>query len=189
MSADNARKAFEDMDRDMAVIVRPATPGDLAAVSAIYNHYVQRSTCTYQTKPESLDDRRAWFDAHDAAHPVIVAERQGIIVGWASLSRYNPRDGYDRTVDNAVYVHHDAHGQGIGRALLADLIERAKALGHHTIIAMISADQAPSLALHDKLGFKKVAHLSEVGFKFGRWLDVVFMQRMLCAEGLQSPHQ
>lgn len=161
------------------VILRPATLDDLAAVSAIYNHYVQRSTCTYQTEPESLADRRAWFDAHDAEHPVIVAERAGIVVGWASLSRYNPREGYRRTVDNSVYVHHDAHGQGIGLALLTDLIERAKALGHHAIIAMISADQAPSVALHERLGFKKVAHLLEVGFKFGRWLDVVFMQRLL----------
>lgn len=161
------------------VILRPATSGDLAAVNAIYNHYVQSSTCTCQTEPESLVDRRAWFDAHDAAHPVTVAEREGVILGWASLSRYHEREGYRRTVENSIYVHLDAHGQGIGRALLADLIARAQALGHHTIIAMISADQAASVALHSKFGFTKVAHLAEVGFKFGRFLDVVFMQRML----------
>jgi phosphinothricin acetyltransferase len=161
------------------VIVRAATPGDLAAVNAIYNHYVRSSTCTCQTEPELLDKRRAWFDAHDAAHPITVAERDEVVIGWAALSRYHEREGYRHTVENSVYVRHDAHGQGVGRALLADLIERAERIGHRTILASISADQAASVALHDKLGFQKVAHLREVGFKFGRWLDVVFMQRML----------
>ena len=161
------------------LILRAAATGDLAVINDIYNHYVRCSTCTCQTEPEPLSGRRAWFDAHDAAHPVTVAERDGVVLGWAALSRYHVREGYRRTVENSVYVHHDAHRQGIGRALLADLIERARVIGHHTIVASISAEHAKSVVLHDKLGFEKVAHLREVGFKFGRFLDVVFMQRML----------
>jgi L-amino acid N-acyltransferase len=159
--------------------LRAATRGDLSVINDIYNHYVRSSTCTCQIEPEPLSGRRAWFDAHDAAHPITVAERDGVVLGWAALSRYHSREGYRHTVENSVYVRHDAHGQGIGRALLADLIERARVIGHRSIIAAISADQARSVALHDRFGFEKVAHLREVGFKFDRWLDVVFMQRML----------
>lgn len=161
------------------LILRAARPEDLAEVNAIYNHYVETSTCTFQIEPEPLSGRRAWFDAHGAEHPITVAERDKAVIGWASLSRYHAREGYRYTVEDSVYVRHDAHGQGIGRALLADLVERAERLGYHTILAAISADQAASVALHQRLGFQKVAHFSEVGFKFGRWIDVVFLQRML----------
>lgn len=159
--------------------IRLATAHDLNAVNAIYNHYVLNSTTTYQTEPETLEDRRAWFEARGPAHPVTVAEAGGEILGWGSLSPFHPRAAYHRTVENSVYVRHDALRQGIGKALLADLIERATELGHHTIIAGIDTEQSGSIAIHAKFGFVEVAHLHEVGFKFGRWLDVVYMQRML----------
>jgi L-amino acid N-acyltransferase YncA len=159
--------------------IRPATEGDLEAINTIYNHFVLHSTCTYQTEPEPLSGRRTWFEAHGRHHPITVAERDGQIVGWGSLSRFHPRSAYSRTVEDSLYVRHDMHGQGIGRALLIDLIARAKALGHHTIIGLISADQAHSIRLHETMGFTRAAYLREVGFKFDRWLDVAFLQLML----------
>ena len=159
--------------------VRLATPADLPAVNAIYNHFVLCSTCTYQTEPATPAERAAWFAAHGPRHPVTVAEADGEVVAWASLSAFHPRAAYGRTVENSVYVRHDHHRRGLGSLMLADSIDRARDLGHHTIIALIDAEQAGSVALHQRHGFTQVARLREVGFKFGRWLDVVYLQRML----------
>ncbi len=159
--------------------IRLATPADLGDISDIYNHYVVYSTATYQIEPETLEDRRIWFANHAAAHPVTVAQLDGRTVGWGSLTRFHARAAYDATVENSVYVHPEFQRQGVGRALLADLIARASAIGHHTIIAGISADQVPSMRLHEVFGFVEVARLREVGFKYGRWLDVIYMQLML----------
>ncbi len=159
--------------------IRLARESDLAAINAIYNHYVIHSTCTYQITPEPDDARRAWFFAHGPEHPITVAERDGEVVGWASLNRYHPREAYARTVENSIYVRHDQQRRGVGRALLADQIERARQLGHHAILAGISAEQTPSIALHAAFDFQKAAHFRELGWKQGQWLDVVFMQLIL----------
>ena len=159
--------------------IRPAASKDLAAINDIYNHYVLNSTCTYQLEPETMADRIAWFEHHGPKHPVIVGELEGKVVGWGSLSRYNARAAYARTVENSVYVHHQWHKRGIGGMLLAELIRLARQQGHHTIIAGIDADQTASVALHSSLGFKKVGHMTELGHKFERWLDVMYMQLML----------
>jgi L-amino acid N-acyltransferase YncA len=159
--------------------IRIAGPADLGAINDIYNHYVANATCTWQYAPMPDDERRAWLDEHDAEHPVTVAELDGEVVGYGSLSVYNKREGYRFTVENSLYVHPQRQRLGIGRALLADLIERARALGHRTIIAGVSADQDASVALHRAAGFVQVARLAEVGFKFGRWLDVLYLQKML----------
>jgi phosphinothricin acetyltransferase len=159
--------------------IRPATAGDLDAVNAIYNHYVACSTCTFQTVAATREERSAWFLSHDEAHPVTAAITGGEVVGWGALSVYNPRQAYGRTVENSVYVRHDQHRRGVGRALLADLLERARALGHHTVIAGVSADQEASLALHRAFGFVERGRLSQLGYKFDRWIDVVYLQRMV----------
>jgi len=159
--------------------IRLAAQSDLASINEIYNHYVLHSTCTYQEEPSTATEREGWFAAHWPLHPVTVAVEDGRVVGWASLSPFHARSAYRRTVENSVYVHPDFQRRGIGSLLLADSIERAKVLGHHTIVAGIDAEQAPSVALHRKLGFEQVGHLREVGFKFGRWLDVVYLQKML----------
>jgi phosphinothricin acetyltransferase len=159
--------------------IRLAIPDDLVAINDIYNHFVLTSTCTYQTEPETMDARRAWLDAHGHAHPATVALDGDQVVGWGSLSAFHKRAAYSRTVENSVYVHPQHHRKGIGGALLADLIARAAALGHHTIIAGIDAEQTPSIALHEAQGFERVALLKEVGFKFDRWLHVIYMQRIL----------
>lgn len=161
------------------VHVRLATADDLAAINEIYNYYVATSTCTYQKDPSTQEERAAWFAAHDPSHPITVAEKSGHIVGWGSLSDYRTRWGYRFTVENSVYVRHDAHRLGLGRLLLLDLIQRARALGHHTIIAGISAEQTGSIVLHERAGFTVAGRVREVGHKFEVWLDVVFMQLVL----------
>ena len=160
-------------------IIRLATVDDLDTINGIYNHYVLHSTTTYQTEAETIEDRHSWFAERGPVHPVTVAEFDGEIRGWGSLSPFHPRSAYHRTVENSVYVRNDARRRGIGRALLVDLIERATQLGHHTIIAGIDTEQTGSIALHARLGFVEVARLREVGFKFDRWLDVVYLQKML----------
>lgn len=160
--------------------IRLATLSDLPAINSIYNHYVLNSTCTYQEEPSTSEERENWFAAHGPSLPVTVAfDEQNQILGWASLSRFHPRSAYRNTVENSVYVRPELHGRGIGSLLLADSIARARSAGHRTILALIDADQKPSIALHLKLGFTQSAHLKEVGFKFGRWLDVIYLQLML----------
>ena len=161
------------------IAIRPATADDLAAINSIYNHYVLHSTCTYQEVPETMEDRVAWLARHGPQHPVTIATLDGAVVGWGSLSPFHSRCAYRRTVENSVYVAHTHHRRGIGKLLLADLIERARAIGYHTIIAGIDGDQPGSIALHAAMGFEPVAFLKEVGYKFDRWLNVRYMQLML----------
>ena len=141
-----------------ALSIRLATPTDLPAINDIYNHYVFSSTATYQTEPETIEARIAWFARHGPAHPVTVAELDNRVIGWGSLSPFHPRAAYARTVENSVYVHHQYQRQGIGRALLADLIDRARALQHHVIIALIDGEQAASIKLHTAYGFTAAGH-------------------------------
>ncbi len=159
--------------------LRHATAADLPAISAIYNHYVLTSTCTYATEPETLAEREAWFAGRTAAHPVIVADAGGEVVAWASLSTWNKRCGYAKTVEWSVYVRHDWHRRGLASEMLTELIRLAKEAGHHVIIGGVSADQSASLELHRRHGFEPVGHFREVGFKFGKWLDVIYLQLTL----------
>jgi phosphinothricin acetyltransferase len=159
--------------------VRLASEADLVSINDIYNHFVTHSTCTYQEEPESLDARRAWFAQHDETHPAIVAEVDGQVLGWGSLSAYHARAAYRRTVEDSVYVHHAHHGRGIGSLLLSELISRARRLQHRVIIAGIDAEQTASVALHAKFHFEQVGRLKQVGYKFGRWLDVIYMELLL----------
>jgi L-amino acid N-acyltransferase len=163
----------------MKTSIRLATESDLCAINDIYNHYVLHSTCTYQDEPEPLESRRQWFAHHGEKHPVIVAEIDGQVIGWGSLSEFHERSAYRRTVENSIYIHHQHQRQGIGSLLLQELIVRARDLGHHAIIAGIDGEQNGSVALHLKFGFEKVGHLKQVGFKFNRWLDVIYMELRL----------
>jgi phosphinothricin acetyltransferase len=162
--------------------IRAAAPADLSAINAIYNHYVPRSTCTWAHVPRTDDDAVQWLAAHEppAPYPATVAvDGAGAVIGWASLSPFRPREGYRHTVEDTVYVRDDHHGRGVGGALLDDLVARARALGHHAIVAAISADQAPSIRLHQRAGFTQVALLPQVGHKFDRWLDLAMLQLLL----------
>lgn len=155
---------------------------DLGAINDIYNHYVHHSTCTYQEEPESLENRTEWFRHHHGEkHPVIVAVMDEQVVGWGSLSAYRARSAYRRTVENSIYIHHQHHRRGLGSLVLQELICCARRLDHHAIIAGIDAGHAASVALHTRAGFEKVGHLKQVGFKFDRWLDVIYMELILHA--------
>jgi len=161
------------------VVLRPAVHGDLAEINAIYNHYVLDSTATYQNEPDSLEERERWFAGHGPHHPVLVAQGDGELLGWGALSRFHPRSAYLHTVEDSLYVHHLRRRRGIGHLLLAELIVRARQAGHRSIIAAVSADQLASLRLHERCGFREAGRLREVGYKFTRWLDVVYLQLAL----------
>lgn len=164
----------------MAASLRLATENDLVAINDIYNYYVPRSTCTYQLEPETIESRTTWFRDHSPdRYPVIVAEDAGEVIGWGSLSRFRPRAAYAPTAEPSVYIRNDWHRKGLGRMILVDLINRARLAGFHSLIGGTSADQTASLGLQKALGFQKVAHLVEVGYKFGQRLDVVYTQLML----------
>jgi L-amino acid N-acyltransferase len=163
----------------MECIVRLARSDDLERINEIYNYFVVHSTCTYQETPETMEARRLWFADHDAEHPVTVAEVEGRVQGWGALSPFQKRSAYRFSTENSVYVDRDWHRRGLGGVILADLIRRGRAAGHRTIIAGIDATQDASVAIHVRFGFERVAHLKQVGFKFGRWLDVIYMQLML----------
>lgn len=159
--------------------IRPATEADLPAIRAIYNHYVLTSTCTFQTAPDSEADRRAWFRNRSGLHPVTVAEADGIVIGWASLSEWKERAAYARSVEASVYVAADHRRRGVGRALLFDLLDRARRLDHHVVIGGACSEHAGSIAVQEGAGFVRVGCFCEVGYKFGRWLDVVYLQRII----------
>jgi L-amino acid N-acyltransferase len=165
----------------MDATLRPATPADLQAINDIYNHYVGYCTCTYQETPETLADRERWFHRHDDRHPVVVAEAAGEVLGWGALSSFRERSAFRYTVEDSVYIKHSAQGRGLGSLLLRDLIDRATALRHQTIVAAIDSGQVGSLKLHERHGFVETGRLHRAGLKFGRWLDVVFLQYMLPA--------
>jgi phosphinothricin acetyltransferase len=168
------------------VVIRLATVADLGAVREIYNYYVERSTCTFQLEPDTEAERLAWFRDRSPRHPVTVAESAGEVVGWASLSAWKSRAAYARSVEASVYIRHDKQRRGVGRALLLDLIDRARAAGHHTIIGGACTEQTASLALQKSLGFEPVGTFREVGHKFGRWLDVAYMQLFLDPQRQES---
>jgi L-amino acid N-acyltransferase YncA len=161
------------------ITIRPATVEDCPAINDIYNHYVLTDTCTYQTEPDTLAERQAWFARHGSVHPVLVVEQDGVIVAWGALSAFHPRAGYRFSVEDSIYVRSDRLRRGFGRVLLGELIRLAREQGHRTVIALISADKAGSIALHEQFGFTRSADLREVGYKFDTWLDVAFLQLML----------
>ena len=161
------------------VMVRKARRDDCRAINDILNHYVANSTATFLTEPQTLDERLAWLDGRDRAHPVVVAEAGTQVVGWASLSTFRARAAYSRTAEVGVYVHHDFHRRGIGRALIDDVVARGHDVGLHAIVGGCCSESVASIGLLESCGFRRVAHFREVGFKFERWLDVIFLERLL----------
>lgn len=167
----------------MEFTLRPAITPDIPAIWEIYNDAVLTTTATYDLEPEPFATREAWFEEHrEAGFPVLVAETaepEPRIVGWGSLGSFRQKTGYRYTVENSIYIAPEARGQGIGKAMLAALVEDARRIGMHAIVAGIDSEAAVSLRLHEQAGFTKVGHMPEVGFKFGRWLDVVFLELRL----------
>lgn len=159
--------------------VRLATLDDAEPIRAIYNVEVLTSTVTFDLVPRSLEDQRAWLTARSGAHAVLVAEVDGTVVGFGSLSPWRDRPAYSTTVEDSVYIHREHRGRGVGKALLTRLVETAVAHGFHACMARIVGGHAASIALHEACGFEVVGTEREVGRKLNRWLDVVLMERML----------
>ncbi|MET4388657.1 L-amino acid N-acyltransferase YncA [Bradyrhizobium sp. F1.4.3] len=166
----------------MSLIVRDATLEDAVDILAIYNFAALNTTAVWTDGPVDLDTRRNWiFARRQAGYPVLVAMKGKDVVGFASFGDFRPWPGYRHTVENSVYVDERHHRAGIGRSLVAALIERATALDKHAMIAGIEAANTASIALHASLGFAEVGRMPEVGCKFGRWLDLVLMQKRLAS--------
>jgi phosphinothricin acetyltransferase len=160
--------------------VRDARESDLPQILEIANDAVRHTTAVWNETPTTLEARAAWLqERRRQGYAVIVVEEDGLIAGFASLGPFRPFEGYARTTELSIYVHKDRRGQGHGGALLEALIERAKAAGMHVIVAGIAGDNTVSIRLHERHGFTEVGRMPEVGRKFGRWLDLVLMQRML----------
>jgi len=161
------------------MLVRLAHVTDAEAIRAIYNVEVLESTVTFDLVPRSHDDQREWLAAHSGAHPAVVAVDGEEVVVFGSLSPYKDRPAYSTTVEDSVYVHRDWRRKGVGRLLLGELLGLATTHGFHAVIARIVGDHDASIALHERCGFTLVGVEKEVGRKFGRWLDVVELQRLL----------
>jgi phosphinothricin acetyltransferase len=164
----------------MTCTIRPAREADLPGILAIYNDAVLNQTSIWNDTQDDLAERHAWCEARTARnYPVLVAESGGDILAYASFGDFRPHQGYRYTVEHSLYVAPHAQRRGIGTLLLGRLIEEARTLGKHAMVGAIASDNLASLALHERFGFVETARMPEVGFKFGRWLDLVFMQKLL----------
>jgi L-amino acid N-acyltransferase len=160
--------------------LRLAERRDAAALREIYNLEVTTTTVTFDMVPRTLDEQVAWIDGHSGGHPAIVAvDLDEKVIGFGSVSPYKDRPAYSPTVEDSIYVHREHRGHGVGRALLDELIRLARDHGFHSMIARIVGGHEASIALHSACGFEPLGVEREVGRKFGKWLDVVEMQRML----------
>jgi L-amino acid N-acyltransferase len=162
------------------MIVRDAVLVDLPAILMIHNDAIATTTAIWDDEQVDLDDRRHWLETRQSSGlPVLVAELDGEVAGYASYGPWRPKSGYRFTMENSIYTHPDHRGRGVANALMPVLLERARAGDVHAIIAGIESTNAVSIALHEKYGFRRVAHLPQVGFKFGRWLDLDYLQLTL----------
>jgi phosphinothricin acetyltransferase len=158
-------------------VIQDATCDDLGQILAIYNEVIRNSTAVYSEDEFTPDRGAMWFRAKmEHGFPMIVARDASGITGFATFGEFRAWPCYQHTVEHSVHVRVDRRGQGTGRALVAELLVRAAAMGKHVMIAGIDADNAVSIGMHRNLGFAVVGHFHEVGFKFGRWLDLVFME-------------
>jgi L-amino acid N-acyltransferase YncA len=169
--------------------LRPATAADIPAITAIYAHAVKYGTATFEIDPPSEQEMADRFRAlADGGFPSLVAERDGKVRGYAYAGPYRARIAYRYTLENSIYVAPDCHRQGIGRALMDELLSQASARGFRQMIAVIGdSEQVASIALHRAVGFQPVGTLTAVGFKFGRWLDTVLMQYPLAPGATTRP--
>jgi len=158
--------------------IRDATEADLPGLVAIYNEVIATSTASYAYEAVTLADRREWWRARVAlGYPLLVAAEPSGVLGFATFGDFRAWPGYRFTVEHSVHVRADCRGRGVGTQLLQALLPRAAACNKHIMIAGVDAANAASIRFHERLGFTQVGHLHEVGYKFDRWLDLVFLQR------------
>lgn len=165
----------------MNVLIRPARPGDLPALTDLYNHYVRSSPATFDLEPFSVEERQAWFDGFAAGtpHQLFVADEAGRICGFTYSGRFRPKAAYRTTVETTVYLVPEATGQGLGRRLYTALFEALRGQPLHRAYAGVTQPNPASVALHKAFGFEQIATFSEVGHKFGRYWDVDWFEKVL----------
>lgn len=160
--------------------IRDATQSDLQGITDIYNHAVEHTTAIWNERLVDLENRQNWFnDRMASGYPILVATNGDDVLGYASFGDWRAFEGYRHTVEHSVYVRPDQQGNGIGKALMIALIARAQEIGKHVMVAGIEAGNTGSIQLHEKLGFQQTGFMPEVGTKFGRWLDLAFLQLTL----------
>ena len=160
------------------LVVRPAAIADLKVITAIYNEAILTTVATFDTEPKSEVEREVWFAAHDTRHPILVAQIDGVVIGWASLSKWSERPAYAGTAEISLYVLAAYRGQGIGKQLIEAVVAEGEKVGLHTIVARIVAGNQASIRLHEAAGFQHIGVMREVGRKFGQLLDVYLMQKI-----------
>lgn len=161
-------------------LLRPFQWSDVPAITAIYRHYVENTAITFDTEApgeEAIAEKYAGLKK--LGHPLIIAEREGKLAGYAYASFYRPRAAYRFTCEDSIYLDPAETGRGLGRIMLTELLAQSKAFGFRQMLAVITADTANSIAIHEKFGFKRVGYYNEVGFKFDRWHDIVHLQKAL----------
>ena len=158
--------------------IRPAKLEDLNGITQIYNEAVQKTVATFDTEPKTIGEQKVWFENHGPKHPILVAESDGVISGWASLSKWSDRLAYADTGEISLYVTEEFRSRGIGRKLLEAVVAEGERAGLHTIIARIAGGNRVSIHLHESLGFEHIGIMREVGRKFGKLLDVYLMQKV-----------
>ncbi len=162
------------------MILRSAKLEDAADIAAIFNDAIMTSMAVWKEQPVSSDDRASWMQARlDAGHPVIIAEENGQVLGYASYAQLSGNEGYRFCVEDSIYVHPDAKGKGVGRIMLTELIQLARDQGKHSMVSEMDAGNEGSKALHRKLGFTEVGRIPHAGFKLGEWRDLLILQLML----------
>ncbi|HHC8900182.1 TPA: N-acetyltransferase family protein [Staphylococcus aureus] len=158
-------------------MIRCAKKEDLNAILAIYNDAIINTTAVYTYKPQTIDERIAWFETKQRNHePIFVFEENGSVLGFATFGSFRPWPAYQYTIEHSIYVDASARGKGIASQLLQRLIVEAKAKGYHTLVAGIDASNEASIKLHQKFAFKHAGTLTNVGFKFNQWLDLAFYE-------------
>ena len=166
------------------LLVRPAVVEDVPAMMAIYNHYVEASHATFDVSPVSLENRLAWFEHFGASGPfrLLVAERDGEVVGYAGSGRFREKPAYATSVEMTVYVHPEMHGQGVGARMYEQLFDVLAAEPIHRAYAGITLPNPASVALHRRFGFRDVGIYDEVGFKLGQYWSVLWLEKPMAFE-------
>ena len=159
--------------------IRPANRADIPDITRIYNEGIRDRLATLETEERTPEERLAWLEARGERHPVLVAEREGAVIGWGSLNVFNPRPAYAAVADFSIYVGQEVRGAGAGKALLAALIDRARELGYHKLVLAAFPHNESGMRLYSRYGFREVGVYREQGLLDGRWVDVIIMERLL----------
>ena len=158
--------------------IRQAKLNDLKDITEIYNEAIQKTVATFDTQIKTIEEQKKWFNEHGAKNPIIVVEQNGNVVGWSALTQYSTKCAYSDTAEISLYIKEKNQGKGIGKQLIEEIVKKGKNAGLHALIARITEGNKTSIHLHESVGFQHAGVLKEVGFKFGKRLDVYLMEKI-----------